>query len=256
MKIATFNVNSIRARLPRVLEWLEDSQPDVVCLQEIKCTDDVFPAIEIQSLGYQLSVHGQKAYNGVAILSKSEPVDVAPGLPGDDGDEQARYLEATIEGVRIASIYLPNGNPLGGEKFTYKLEWMERLYEQAKSLLKSEMPVVLCGDFNVCPRDEDCYDPAAFANDALMQPESRAALRRIEFLGYTDAFRQLKPAGHDYTFWDYQRGAWQKDNGLRIDHFLLSPQALDRLQACEVERQQRAKEKASDHTPLWCKLAI
>jgi exodeoxyribonuclease-3 len=256
VKIATFNVNSVRARLPRVLEWLEASQPDVACLQEIKCVDDVFPALEFQSMGYQVSVHGQKTYNGVAILSKSEPSDVTPRLPGDDGDEQARYLEATIDGVRIASIYLPNGNPLGGEKFAYKLGWMERLYERAKLLLNSEMPVVLCGDFNVCPRDEDCYDPAAFTGDALCQPESRAALRRLEFLGYTDAFRQLKPSGQDYTFWDYQRGAWQKDNGLRIDHFYLSPQAIDRLQACEVERGERAKERASDHTPIWCRLDV
>lgn len=256
MKIATFNVNGIRARLPRVLEWLEDSQPDVACLQEIKCTDDVFPAIEFQSLGYRLSVHGQKAYNGVAILSKEKPNDIMAGLPGDEGDEQARYLETTIAGVRIASIYLPNGNPLGGEKFAYKLDWMERLHERAKTLLKSEMPVVLCGDFNVCPRDEDCYDPAAFAGDALMQPESRAALRRLVYLGYTDAFRQLKPSGHDYTYWDYQRGAWQKDNGLRIDHFYLSPQAIDRLVACQIERGERAKEKSSDHTPIWCKLAL
>ena len=256
MKIATFNVNSIRARLPRVLEWLESSQPDVACLQEIKCTDDIFPAMEFHGFGYKLSVHGQKTYNGVAILSKEEPSDVAAGLPGDDDDPQARYLEATIGGVRIASIYLPNGNPLGGEKFTYKLGWMERLYERAKTLLKSEMPVVLCGDFNVCPRDQDCYDPAAFADDALMQPESRAALRRIVHLGYMDAFRQLKPSGQDYTYWDYQRGAWPKDNGLRIDHFYLSPQAADRLQACEVERSERAKEKASDHTPIWCRLEV
>ncbi len=256
MKIATFNVNGIRARLPRVLEWLEASRPDVACLQEIKCMDDLFPALELQNLGYQVSVHGQKAYNGVAILSKEKPSDIKAGLPGEEGDEQARYLEATISGVRIASIYLPNGNPLGSEKFTYKLGWMDRLYWRAAVLLQSELPVVLCGDFNVCPRDEDCYDPAAFAGDALMQPESRAALRRLVYLGYTDAFRQLKPSGQDYTYWDYQRGAWQKDNGLRIDHFYLSPQAIDLLQACEVERSERAKEKASDHTPIWCKLEV
>lgn len=254
VKIATFNVNSVRARMPRVLEWLESSQPDVACLQETKCQDDVFPALEFQGLGYKVTTHGQKSYNGVAILSKEQPHDITVGLPGDESDEQARYLEATVSGVRIASIYLPNGNPLGGEKFTYKLQWMERLCERAAALLQSEMPVVLCGDFNVCPDDDDCYDPAAFAGDALMQPESRAALRRIAFLGYTDAFRQLKPSGQDYTFWDYQGGAWQKDNGLRIDHFYLSPQAVDGLQACEIERSERAKEKASDHTPVWCKL--
>lgn len=256
MKIATFNVNSIKARLPRVLEWLAAASPDVVCLQELKCIDENFPAMEIEDLGYNVAVHGQKTYNGVAILSKHPIEDITRGLPGNEDDEQARYIEAFTGGVRVASIYLPNGNPLPGEKFDYKIRWMGHLINRARDILAWEEKVVLAGDYNVCPKDEDCYDPAAFAGDALMQPESRAKYRELLYLGYADAWRQLKPSGNDWTFWDYQRGAWPKDNGVRIDHLLLSAQALDCLKDCQIDREPRGKEKASDHTPIWCELDI
>lgn len=256
MKIATFNVNSIKARLPRVLEWLAEAQPDVACLQEIKCLDENFPRLEVEDLGYNVETHGQKTYNGVALLSKHPLEDVVRGLPGNEEDDQARYIEAFTGGVRVASIYLPNGNPVPGEKFDYKLDWMDHLIARAKELLAWEEKLVLAGDYNVCPSDDDCYDPVAFANDALLQPESRAKFRELSFLGFTDALKQINPAGHQWTFWDYQRGAWQKDNGLRIDHLLLSPQAADVLKDCAVDRAPRGKEKASDHTPVWCELEI
>ena len=256
MKIATFNVNSVRARLPRVLEWLDEAEPDVVCLQEIKCIDENFPALEIEDKGYNIEVHGQKTYNGVALLSKFPIEDVTRGLPGNEADPQARYIEAFTGGARIASIYLPNGNPRPGEKFDYKLDWMAHLVARAKAILEWEEPVVLAGDYNVIPRDEDCFDPASWREDALTQPEARARLREIIFMGYTDALRQLRPSGADYTFWDYQRGAWQKDDGLRIDHLLLSAQAADRLKDCQVDRAPRGREKASDHTPIWCELDL
>ena len=252
--IATWNVNSIKARLPNALDWLKSAKPDVVLLQELKCIDDNFPRLEIEELGYNVVTHGQKTYNGVAILSKSPPEDVMVGLPGDKKDEQARYLEATINGLRIASIYLPNGNPIKTEKFTYKLAWMDRLIAHAEGLLASEQPVVLGGDYNVIPQDEDVYDPRAFANDALTQPESRQRFRTLLNLGFTDALRALHREPHLYTFWDYQGGGWQNDHGLRIDHFLLSPQAADRLESCEVDREPRGKPKASDHTPVVCRL--
>lgn len=260
MKVATFNVNSIKARLPRVLEWLEDAKPDVACLQEIKCIDENFPAMEFEALGYNVAVHGQKTYNGVAILSKHPIEDVKRGLDGidfpDDDDKpcQTRYIEATINGFRIASIYLPNGNPVPGEKFDYKLRWMDRLLARAEELLETEQKIILSGDYNVMPKDEDCYNPAGYANDAACMPESRAKYRTLINMGYYDAFRQLTPSGHNYTFWDYQRGAWQKDNGLRIDMHMLSPRALDCLKDCQVDRIPRSKEKASDHTPLWVEL--
>ncbi len=252
--IASWNVNSIKARLPNALDWLKSAEPDVVLLQELKCIDDNFPRLEIEELGYNVVTHGQKTYNGVAILSKSPPEDVMVGLPGDKKDEQARYLEATIDGLRIASIYLPNGNPIKTEKFTYKLAWMDRLIAHAEDLLASEQPVVLGGDYNVIPQDEDVYDTRAFANDALTQPESRQRFRTLLNLGFTDALRALHREPHLYTFWDYQGGGWQNDHGLRIDHFLLSPQAADRLESCEVDREPRGKPKASDHTPVVCRL--
>ena len=259
MKIATFNINGVKARLPRLLEWLTSFSPDVACLQEIKSIDDNFPRFEIEALGYHLETHGQKAFNGVAILSKEPMEDVLRGLPGmlegpDGGPEQARYLEATIKGVRIATIYLPIGNPLPGPKFDYKLVWMDKLIERAADLLRTENPIVLCGDYNVIPKDEDCYDPAAWVGDALTQPESLARLRSIINLGYLDALRQIKPEGPAFSYWDYQRGAWQKDNGIRIDHHLLSPQAADLLQDAQVDRVPRGLEKASDHTPVWIEL--
>jgi exodeoxyribonuclease III len=262
MKIATFNVNSIKARLPRVLEWLIDAAPDVACLQEIKSIDENFPAMEIEALGYNVAVHGQKTYNGVALLSKYPLEDIVRGLPGEDfpddnkKPDQARYIEAFTGGIRVASIYLPNGNPTPGEKYDYKLRWMERLNAYAKTLLQFEEKLVMAGDYNVCPKDEDCHDPTAFAGDALMLPQTRQRFRTFLNLGFTDALRQKKPSGIDYTFWDYQRGAWQKDNGLRIDHFLLSPQALDALVDCQIDRKPRGLEKASDHTPIWCEIAV
>jgi len=254
MKIATWNVNSIKVRLPRVLDWLQSAAPDVVLLQETKSVDDAFPAEPIEDLGYNVAVHGQKTYNGVAILSKRPLEDVCPGLPGDDDDEQARYIEATVGTVRVASIYLPNGNPVDSEKFAYKLGWMERLIARAGELLALEESFVLGGDYNICPEDRDCYDPGGFADDALCRPESRARYRQLNWLGLTEAYRALHPDIVAYSYWDYQGGAWQKDHGLRIDHLLLSPQAADRLQSADIDRNPRGKEKPSDHTPVWCEL--
>lgn len=256
MKIASWNVNSVKARLPRLVEWLEDFKPDVVVLQELKCIDENFPALEIEQLGYNVAVHGQKTYNGVAILSRHAIEDVLIGLPGDDSDEQARYIEATIKGVRIGGLYLPNGNPLPGPKFDYKLAWMDRLIERAKELLKTEQMFVLGGDYNCCPKDEDCYDPLRFAGDALCQPETLDRYYTLLNLGLTDALRAFYPSGTNYTYWDYQAGAWQKDNGVRIDHLLLSPQAADKLKACDIDRTPRGKERPSDHTPIWCELDV
>ncbi len=260
VKIATWNVNSIKARLPRVLEWLGEATPDIVLLQELKCVSDAFPATEIEDMGYNIATVGQKTYNGVAILSKS-PIDVElTALPGDESDEQARYIEAIIGDLRIASIYLPNGNPTRNEdgsnheKFLYKLRWMDRLVEHAKTLLKNEESFVLAGDYNLCPTDGDVYDPVAFADDALIRPESRAHYRTLVNLGLTDAYMALHPGAHQYSYWDYQRGAWPKDNGVRIDHLLLSPQAADRLVEAGIDKGPRGKEKPSDHTPVWCSI--
>ena len=256
MKIATWNVNSINARIPRVTEWLSEASPDVALLQELKCVDEKFPRTEIEDLGYNIVTHGQKSYNGVAILSKHPIEDVMIGLPGDDSDEQARYIEATINTVRVASIYLPNGNPYPGEKFDYKIGWMDRLIERAKYLLTLEEDFVLAGDYNVCPKDEDCYDIVRFANDALVQPELRDRFYTLLNLGLTDAFRAFTPSGRNYTYWYYQAGAWQKDNGVRIDHLLLSPTAADKVIKCEIDRTPRGKERPSDHTPIWCELSL
>ncbi len=254
MKIATFNINGIKARLPRLLEWLEETKPDVACLQEIKCLDENFPRLEFEALGYQLAIHGQKGFNGVAIFSRHEMQDIERGLPGDENDIQSRYLEATVKGVRICCLYLPNGNPVPGEKFDYKLAWMDRLIARAKILLASEVPFLMLGDFNVFQEEIDCYDPAAFAGDALMQPDARARFRALKYLGLTDASRQKTPGGPLYTFWDYQRGAWPRDNGLRIDFLMLSPALADRLVETGIDRPERGKEKASDHVPVWCEL--
>ncbi|MBL8646808.1 MAG: exodeoxyribonuclease III [Sphingosinicella sp.] len=256
MRIATFNVNGIAARLPRLLEWLESRKPDVACLQEVKCIDERFPAADIEALGYHVLVHGQKSFNGVAILSREPTTEVQRGLPGDDADEQARYLEADVNGVRIASIYLPNGNPQPGPKFDYKLAWMKRLEARAALLLASETPTVLAGDYNVAPEDRDVFSMKAMANDALVQPESRAALRRIVHQGWTEALRAVHPADdHLYTFWDYQAGCWPRNAGLRIDHFLLCPRVADRLTNATVDREARGAEKASDHAPVWIDIA-
>ena len=241
----------MKARLPLITGWLRDASPDVLLMQEIKCETAAFPAAAFEELGYHVTAVGQKAYNGVALLSKLPQEDVLTRLPGDeDSDVQSRYVEATVGGVRIASLYLPNGNPLGTEKFDYKLRWMERLYAHAKTLLASEQPFVLGGDYNVIPEDRDVYSPAAFAGDALTQPETRQRFRALINLGLTEAYRALKDDDRAYTFWDYQAGAWPRDNGLRIDHFLLSPQAADRLVDCVIDRGPRGLEKASDHTAV------
>ena len=259
MKIATYNVNSINARLPRILEWFDEAKPDAVVLQEIKCVDEKFPSGDFEDRGYNVAVHGQKTYNGVALLSKHPIEDVTRGLPGDTSDDQARYIEAVIcpddkAPVRLGGLYLPNGNPAPGPKYDYKLKWMKRLKKRAEKLLALEEAFVLAGDYNVIPQDEDCYDPAAWAEDALFLPETKAAFREILNLGLTEAVRQIEPTKTLFTFWDYQRGAWEKDHGIRIDHHLLSPQAADRLKKAGVDRKVRGREKPSDHVPVWIEL--
>lgn len=254
MRIVTYNLNGIRARLPRLLEYLDEQKPDLVCLQEIKCADDAFPAAEIAELGYRGHWHGQKGFNGVAILGReTEPVLRRTGLPGDPDDTHSRYIEVEAGDVVVASIYLPNGNPVGTEKFGYKLAWMDRLHAHAAELLAEEKPVVLAGDWNVIPTEthDDVFSVRAMAHDALLQPESRAAFRRILNQGWTDAIRARYPEGAIYTFWDYQAGAWQRDAGFRIDHLLLSPPAADRLLDAGVHKEYRGREKASDHAPTW-----
>ncbi|WP_419828271.1 exodeoxyribonuclease III [Sphingomonas sp.] len=256
MKIATFNVNGINARLPRLLEWLDEAKPDVACLQELKADDDRFPLEAIKEAGYGVVWHGQKGFNGVAVLARGRaPEERLRGLPGDPDDTHSRYIEAEVDGLIVASLYLPNGNPQPGPKFDYKLAWMERLHAHAAALLASERAVVLAGDWNVIPGDLDTFSVRAMANDALTQPESRAAYRRILHQGWTDAIRARHPEpARLYTFWDYQAGAWARDAGFRIDHLLLSPAAADRLRDARVDRDVRGAEKASDHVPVWIEL--
>lgn len=255
MKLVTYNVNGIKARLPRLLEYLAEQQPDIVCLQEIKCSDDTFPSGDIEALGYGAVWHGQKGFNGVAVLARGQtPVERQRGLIGEVEDEHSRYLECDVGGLVVASIYLPNGNPQPGPKFDYKLRWMERLAARARVLLDEEVPTVLMGDYNVIPNDDDTFSVRAMATDALMQPESRAAYRRLVAQGWTDALRTRHPTGGVWTFWDYQAGAWQRDAGFRIDHLLLSPQAADRLVDAGVDKAYRGREKASDHAPTWVRL--
>ena len=259
MRIATWNVNSVNARLPTVLQWFEEAAPDVVCLQEIKCTDEKFPGDAFERLGYNVATHGQKTYNGVALLSKTPLEDVRRGLPGDDSDEQARYIEAVVSGptpVRVASIYLPNGNPVGTEKFPYKLNWMARLSSHARELLALEEPLILAGDYNVIPEAADVAVPEAWTGDALFQPQSRGAFRALKNLGFTDAYMQMDGSPGGYTFWDYQAGAWPRDHGIRIDHHLMSAQAADRLTGLEIHRHVRGWEKPSDHVPVLASLAL
>lgn len=256
MRIATWNVNSVRARMANALDWLGHAQPDVALLQEIKCETEAFPRLEFEALGYACHALGQKSYNGVAILSRLPIEDLREGLPGDAADAQARYLEALIGGVRIACLYAPNGNPVESEKFAYKLGWLERLRVRAADLMRREEPLVLGGDYNVIPEATDVYDPAAWERDALFHPLSRASFRRIQALGLTDIYRALHPdKSCAYTFWDYQAGAWAQDRGLRIDHFLLSPEAVDRARGCVIDRGPRGQDKASDHTPVVVTLA-
>ena len=253
MRIATWNVNSVRQRLEHLLRYLREAEPDVLCLQELKCTEETFPRTEIEQAGYNAYVLGQKTFNGVAILSRS-PADVICGLPGDDSDVQARYVEATVGHgggvVRVASIYLPNGNPAGTEKYSYKLAWMDRLMRRTKGLLALEEPLVLAGDYNVIPEPRDAKDPVAWRNDALFLPQTRNAFRSLLNLGLTDALRATTDEPGLYTFWDYQAGAWQRNNGIRIDHLLLSAQAADRLQSVAIDHHVRGWEKPSDHVPV------
>jgi exodeoxyribonuclease III len=260
MKIATWNVNSIKVRLEPALAWLKNANPDVVALQEIKCQDDAFPRFEFEALGYNCAVHGQKAYNGVAILSKRPLEDVTPRLPGGDGDDHSRYLEAVVTGdkgaLRIASIYAPNGNPVGTDKFTYKLSWLDRLKLHAERLLGLEEATALVGDYNIIPEDRDCYDPKAWVKDALFQPESKAAFRILANLGYGDAFRTRNRAKGQYTFWDYQAGSWRKNQGIRIDHIMLSPQGLDRLKSVGIDKHMRDGDRPSDHVPVWAEVDV
>jgi len=256
--IATWNVNSVRQRLEGLTAWLKERQPDVVCLQEIKCMDDAFPREPIEALGYNVAVHGQKTFNGVAVLSRLPLEDVSRGLIGDEDDLQARFLEAVVAGpsgaVRVASLYLPNGNPPDTDKYTYKLNWMDRLIAFSLERLKLEEPLVLAGDYNVIPAAADARNPAAWVNDALFLPRTRARFQALLNLGLTDALRAVSDASDLYTFWDYQAGAWQKNNGIRIDHLLVSAQAADRLVAAGVDKHVRAWEKPSDHVPAWIEL--
>ena len=259
MRIATWNVNSINARLDIVLRWFEMQRPDVACLQEIKCVNEKFPADRFESLGYNVAVHGQKTYNGVALLSKTPLEDVRKGLPGDDGDDHARYLEAVVSGpapVRVGAIYLPNGNPIGTDKFAYKLKWLSRLNAHARTLLTLEEPLVLAGDYNVIPEAEDADNPASWAGDALFQPESRSAFRALKWLGLTDAYMAADGAAGGYTFWDYQAGAWPRNHGIRIDHLMLSPQAADHLTGVTIHRDVRAWDRPSDHVPVVADLSL
>lgn len=257
MDIATWNINGVKARLETALAWLKEASPDVACLQEIKSEDAPFPRERFEELGYHVETHGQKGFNGVAILSKTPLSDVTRGLPGDESDEQARFITALVAApqgsdapaVRVACLYLPNGNPLGTEKFPYKLKWMERLIAYAERQLDAEEPFVLAGDYNVIPDARDLYSEAAWKDDALYQPESRAALRRLEALGFTDAVRSVSDGQH-FTFWDYQAGAWPKNHGIRIDHLMLSPQLADRLDGVRVDDHVRAWDKPSDHVPV------
>jgi len=257
MRIVSYNLNGIRARMERLLEYLSEQQPDVVCLQELKCAQESLPDSEIQAAGYKALWHGQKGFNGVAILTRRDSLaERRIGLPGDPEDVQSRYVEAEVDGVVIASIYLPNGNPVGTEKFAYKLAWLDRLRAHALELLAEEKPVVLAGDFNVIPTSthDDVFSVRAMAHDALMQPESQAALRTVLNQGWIDAIRTRFPEGPVYTFWDYQAGAWRRDAGFRIDHLLLSPQAADRFLDAGVDKDYRGRDKASDHAPTWVEL--
>lgn len=258
MKIASFNINGVKARLPALLDWLRSSQPDIALLQEIKSVNAGFPHGPIEDLGYHVEAHGQKSFNGVAILSKYPLEDVIRGLSGDTDDEQARWIEATVLGdkqaVRVCGLYLPNGNPAPGPKYDYKLSWMARQYERAQELLALEELFLMAGDYNVIPQPEDCWDTKSWEGDALYLPETRAAFHRLMHAGLTDAFRARTAAPMHYTFWDYQAGAWNKNHGIRIDHFLLSPACADLLVDCQIERDVRGGARPSDHVPIFVEL--
>jgi exodeoxyribonuclease-3 len=256
IKLATYNINGIRSRLHHLLEWLEKESPDIVCLQELKASDAQFPALAIRGAGYGVLWHGQQSWNGVAILAKGvEPVVHRRGLPGDPSDEQSRYLEAAVGGILVACLYLPNGNPQPGPKFDYKLKWMDRLIDHAKTLYGSGAPVVMAGDYNVIPTDFDIYNPKSWAKDALLQPASRERFRKLLDQGWVDAIRARHPAEERiYTFWDYFRQHWEHDSGLRIDHLLLNPELAPRLLEAGVDKWVRGREKPSDHAPTWITL--
>jgi len=257
MKIATFNINGIKARITALSDWLTEARPDVALLQEIKSVDENFPREHFQDMGYAVETHGQKGFNGVAILSKYPLEDVCRGLPGDASDEQARWIEATVvnqRAVRLCGLYLPNGNPAPGPKYDYKLAWMERLRNRAKDLLLQEEPALIAGDYNVIPQAVDAARPEAWTEDALYRPETRDAFRRVLNLGYTEAFRARNQGAGNYSFWDYQAGAWQRNDGIRIDHFLLTPQAADLLLDAQIDSAIRDREKPSDHVPVWIEL--
>jgi len=260
MKIATWNINGVRARIESATAWLRDAAPDLLCLQEIKSEDAVFPKEAFEDIGYNVATHGQKGFNGVAILSKLPFDEISARLPGDDSDEQSRFIEVVVSvdggALRVVSLYLPNGNPVGTERFAYKLAWMERLEKFASKRLRDEEAFVLAGDYNIIPEPEDANNPEAWVDDALFQPESRQAFRRLLNLGLTDGFRACHAEGGHYTFWDYQGGAWQKNHGIRIDHLLLSPQAADRLVGATIDKRTRAWEKPSDHVPVVVELTL
>ncbi len=268
MKIATFNINGIKARYPALCDWLDEAQPDVALLQEIKSVDENFPREMFEERGYNVETHGQKSFNGVAILSKLPLEDLRRGLPGDDSDEQARWIEATVVGdkgaLRLCGLYLPNGNPVelqdgvpaAGGKYAYKLSWMARMEARARELLEGEEPFLMAGDYNIIPQDEDAARPEVWQEDALARPESRAAYRRLMNLGFTEAFRARVSGGGHYSFWDYQAGAWNRNDGIRIDHFLLSPACADTLIDCQIDKDIRGREKPSDHVPVWVELDI
>lgn len=256
MRIATFNVNGANGRLPRLLDWLAEAQPDVACLQELKSPQEKFPARAIEKAGYGAVWQGQSRWNGVAILARgAEPVETRRGLPGEPEDAQARYIEAAVDGVLVGCLYAPNGNPVPGPKFDYKLRWLERLIAHAEALREVDCPIVLAGDYNVIPEDKDACKPERWLDDALFQPEPRALYRRLLSAGWTDAIRRLHPEETIYTFWDYWRNAFARDAGIRIDHLLLNAKALARLEAAGVDKEVRAREGASDHAPTWIDLA-
>jgi len=260
MQIATWNINGVKARIDTALDWLKEARPDVACFQEIKSVDEAFPKSVFEDLGYNVATHGQKGFNGVAILSRTPMEDVEARLPGDDNDEQARYLEAVITGdrgiVRVGCLYLPNGNPVDSDKYPYKLGWMDRLIAHARERLGLEEPFVLAGDYNIIPEPRDAARPQDWVNDALFLQTSREKFRELAALGFTDALRAMDASDGVYTFWDYQAGAWQKNNGIRIDHLMLSPQATDRLRAVRVDKHVRGWEKPSDHVPVVIDLDV